>query len=104
VAVGERIRRRRLELSKRVSYAYISRLEGNTRTASVKAMRKLAARLNVSAHWLETGELDPAEQLAQLVLDYRGRPLPTAAARLAGAVLAERRPPSGLAAVSLRHS
>lgn len=103
MTVGDRIRTRRLELglSQRelacdgVSYAYISRLEANTRTPSVKALRKLAAKLDVSLHWLETGTPDPAEQLAQLVLDHHGRPLPPQAARLARAVLAARQRSSG---------
>jgi transcriptional regulator with XRE-family HTH domain len=103
MTVGDRIRKRRLELglSQRelacegVSYAYISRLEANARTPSVRALRKLAAKIDVSVHWLETGQPDPAEQLAQLVLDHRGRILPAQAARLARAVLRERRPPAG---------
>jgi transcriptional regulator with XRE-family HTH domain len=103
MTVGERIRTRRRELglSQRelacdgVTYAYISRLEANARTPSVRALRKLAAKLDVSAHWLETGEQDPAEQLAQLVLDHDGRVLPPQATRLARAMLRERRPPSG---------
>ena len=93
--VGERIRERRLALglSQRelacegVSYAYISRLEANTRQPSVKALRKLAPKLGVSAHWLETGEDDPAEELARLVLEHRGRPLPRQAAALARRIL-----------------
>lgn len=93
--VGERIRERRLELglsqrelaTKGVSYAYISRLESNGRRASVSALRKIAPKLEVSVHWLETGKPDPAEELARLVLDHRGRPLPAAAARLARRVL-----------------
>jgi transcriptional regulator with XRE-family HTH domain len=93
--VGERIRQRRVELglsqralaSQGVSYAYISRLEANTRQPSVKALRTLAARLHVSVHWLETGDADPAEELAQLVLDHRGQPLPARATTLARAVL-----------------
>ena len=93
--VGERIRERRLALglSQRelacegVTYAYISRLEANTRQPSVRALRKLAPRLGVSAHWLETGEDDPAEELARLVLEHRGRPLPRHAAALARRVL-----------------
>jgi transcriptional regulator with XRE-family HTH domain len=64
LAIGQRIRARRLELglSQRqlsqpgVSYAYISRLEAGTRNPSVKALRLLAPRLNVSVEWLETGE------------------------------------------------
>ena len=64
LGIGQRIRARRLELglSQRqlsqpgVSYAYISRLEAGTRTPSVKALRLLAPRLDVSVEWLETGE------------------------------------------------
>lgn len=66
--IGERLKRLRLErgLSQRelaapgVSYAYISRIEAGTRQPSVKALRKLAAKLGVSADFLESGsELDP---------------------------------------------
>jgi transcriptional regulator with XRE-family HTH domain len=54
--VGERTRQRRLALglsqreivSERVSHAYISRIEANTRQPSVKALRKLAPKLGVS--------------------------------------------------------
>jgi len=61
--IGDRIRRLRMEqgLSQRqlattgVSYAYISRLEAGKRTPSVKALRKLAERLGVTADYLETG-------------------------------------------------
>jgi tetratricopeptide (TPR) repeat protein len=61
--IGQRLRRLRLErqLSQRelsapgVSYAYISRIEAGTRQPSVKALRKLAAKLGVSADYLETG-------------------------------------------------
>jgi transcriptional regulator with XRE-family HTH domain len=61
--VGERLKRLRLErgLSQRelaapgVSYAYISRIEAGTRQPSVKALRRLAAKLNVSPDYLETG-------------------------------------------------
>lgn len=96
--VGDRIRQRRLELglsqrelaSEGVTYAYISRLEANARTPSIKALRKLAAKLDVSVHWLETGEQDPAEQLAQLVLEHQRRPLPLRAVTLARAVLQRR--------------
>lgn len=38
-----------------VSYAYISRIEAAARTPSVKALRKLAAKLGVTAEYLETG-------------------------------------------------
>jgi transcriptional regulator with XRE-family HTH domain len=67
--IGQRLKRLRLErgLSQRelaapgVSYAYISRIEAGTRQPSVKALRKLAGKLGVSADYLETGsELDPA--------------------------------------------
>lgn len=72
---AERLRRLRLAagLSQRelaepgVSYAYISRLEAGTRTASVKAIRKLAPKLGVSADYLETGvEPDPDEEVNAL--------------------------------------
>jgi transcriptional regulator with XRE-family HTH domain len=68
-SIGERLKRLRLAcgLSQRelaapgVSYAYISRIEAGTRQPSVKALRKLAAKLGVSAGYLETGsELDQA--------------------------------------------
>jgi len=93
--IGERILQRRtvLGLSQReiaaegVSYAYISRIEAGQRRPSVRALRKLAAKLDVSVHWLETGQPDPGEELARLVLEHRGRPLPTAAERLARKVL-----------------
>ena len=96
--VGDRIRQRRLELglsqrelaSEGVTYAYISRLEANARTPSIKALRKLAGTLDVSVHWLETGDEDPADQLAQLVLEHQRRPLPRHAVTLARAVLDHR--------------
>ena len=68
--IGERLRRMRLErgLSQRqlsapgVSYAYISRIEAGSRQPSVKALRKLAAKLGISAEYLETGQdLGPRE-------------------------------------------
>ena len=93
--VGERIRQRRLELgisqrdlaSEGVSSAYLSRVEANARQPSVKALRKLAPKLGVSPYWLETGEEDPAETLARLVLAHRGRPLPDRAQTLARSIL-----------------
>ena len=96
---GERIRQRRVEfgLSQReiacegVSYAYISRLEAGARRPSIRALRKIAPRLGVSVHWLETGKADPAEQLASIVLEHRGRPLPRSAIPLARNVLARMR-------------
>jgi len=61
--IGARLKRLRLErnLSQRelaapgVSYAYISRIEAGTRQPSVKALRRLASKLGVSADYLETG-------------------------------------------------
>ena len=82
--IGERLKRLRLDrgLSQRelaapgVSYAYISRIEAGTRQPSVKALRRLAAKLNVSADYLETGsDLDAAAsrelQLTDLELAVR---------------------------------
>jgi transcriptional regulator with XRE-family HTH domain len=97
MTVGDRIRDRRVALgiSQRdlavdgVSYTYISRLEANRRQPSVKALRQLARRLDVSVHWLETGDQDPAHELAQLVLSHPGQPLPKRAATLARSVLAD---------------
>jgi transcriptional regulator with XRE-family HTH domain len=82
--VGERLRRLRLErgLSQRqlaepgISYAYISRIEGGARRPSVKALRKLARKLEVSADYLETGseirDTDVRElQIADAELELR---------------------------------
>jgi transcriptional regulator with XRE-family HTH domain len=82
--IGERLKRLRLErgLSQRelaapgVSYAYISRIEAGTRQPSVKALRRLASKLGVSADYLERGsDLDPASErelrLADLELAVR---------------------------------
>src|SRR5438270_7695159 len=62
-SIGQRLKRLRLErgLSQRelaspgVSYAYISRIEAGTRQPSVKALRRLAAKLEVTPEYLETG-------------------------------------------------
>lgn len=62
-SIGARLKRLRLDrgLSQRdlsspgVSYAYISRIEAGARTPSVKALRMLAKKLNVSVEYLETG-------------------------------------------------
>lgn len=76
--IGQRLKRLRLErgLSQRelsapgVSYAYISRIEGGTRQPSVKALRRLAGKLGVSASYLETGsELNAAETLELKLAD-----------------------------------
>ena len=93
--IGDRIRKRRLELglsqselaAAGVTYSYISRIEANIRQPSAKALRQLAPKLRVSVHWLETGKPHPAEQLARLVLQHRGRPLPPRAETLARSVL-----------------
>lgn len=63
-SIAKRLKRLRLEkkLSQRdlsspgVSYAYISRIEAGARTPSVKAIRKLAAKLGVTPEYLETGQ------------------------------------------------
>ena len=47
----------------------------------------LSWKLGVSAYWLETGQPDPAEELAQLVLAHRGRALPARAAKLARQIM-----------------
>src|SRR5436305_563338 len=76
--IGQRLKRLRLgrNLSQRelaapgVSYAYISRIEAGTRQPSVKALRRLAAKLEVSAEYLETGsELPPADLLELRLAD-----------------------------------
>lgn len=82
--IGQRLKRLRLErnLSQRelaapgVSYAYISRIEAGTRQPSVKALRRLATNLGVTADYLETGsQLAPEEhrelRLADLELALR---------------------------------
>src|SRR5436190_5786491 len=59
-----------------VSYAYISRIEAGARTPSVKALRKLARKLQVSVEYLETGrdirDVDERElKLADAELELR---------------------------------
>ena len=74
--IGQRLKRLRLErgLSQRelaapgVSYAYISRIEAGTRQPSVKALRRLAAKLEVTADYLETGSDLDAEAARELRL------------------------------------
>mgnify|MGYP001087610836 CR=1 FL=1 len=100
--IGVRLRRLRLGrgLSQRelaapgVSYAYISRIEAGFRRPSVKALRKLAPKLGVSVHWLETGREDPAEQLARMVRDGHGQPISDEALSLANEILADGSGPS----------
>jgi transcriptional regulator with XRE-family HTH domain len=61
--IGERLRRLRVErgfsqralAARGVSYAYISRIELGDRVPSMKALRVLAAKLAVTAEYLETG-------------------------------------------------
>ncbi len=55
----------------------------------MKALRALARTLDVSVYRLETGEHDPAAELARLVLASRGRGLPVRARKLARSVLSE---------------
>jgi transcriptional regulator with XRE-family HTH domain len=94
-AIGDRLREARLRagLSQRelsepgVSYAYISRIEAGVRTPSIKVLRKLAPKLDVSVSWLETGQDDPAAQLARLVLASGGDSLDPRAHALARRVL-----------------
>jgi transcriptional regulator with XRE-family HTH domain len=62
-SVGDRVRQLREQqgLSQRdiaspgVSNAYISRIESGTREPSEKALRALAQKLAVTAHYLESG-------------------------------------------------
>ena len=77
--IGARIKRLRLErrMSQRdlsspgVSYAYISRIEANARTPSVKALRRMAAKLGVTVEHLERGEPTPTELgVADAGLDF----------------------------------
>lgn len=79
--IGERVKRLRLDagLSQRecscpgVSYAYISRIEAGTRTASVKALRRLAEKLGVSVEYLETGhDNTPTDALATELMRLSG--------------------------------
>src|SRR5919109_614748 len=83
-SVGARLKRLRMQkgLSQRdlsspgVSYAYISRIEAGARTPSVKALRKLAQKLEVSVEYLETGrdirDVDDRElRLADAELELR---------------------------------
>jgi transcriptional regulator with XRE-family HTH domain len=93
--IGGRIRARRYELglSQRelaepgISYAYISRIESGLRTPSMKALRKIAPKLQTTVAWLETGKADPGDELAELVLQHKGEFLPEAALALAQQIL-----------------
>lgn len=101
-SIGQRLRRLRTKrgLSQRelaepgVSYAYISRIEAGTRQPSVKALRKLARKLGVSAEYLETGsEISEDEQremrLADAELELRLSKDPAAAEKKLRQLLAE---------------
>src|SRR5947207_12626788 len=74
--IGQRLKRLRLDrhMSQRelaapgVSYAYISRIEAGTRQPSVKALRRLAAKLGVTADFLETGSQLGADEQRELRL------------------------------------
>lgn len=75
--IGRRLRRLRIErgLAQReligpgVSHAYVSRIEADLRTPSVKAIRKLAAKLGVSPDYLERGlDVDVADERELRVL------------------------------------
>ncbi len=77
--IGQRLKRLRLArgFSQRdlsspgISYAYISRIEADARTPSVKAMRQIAGKLGVTVEHLETGEATPTEiAVADAGLDY----------------------------------
>jgi transcriptional regulator with XRE-family HTH domain len=93
--IGDRVRRRRLELgltqrelaAPGVSYAFVSRIEAGARIPSVKTLRKIAPTLKTTVAWLETGMPDPAEELAEIVFQYRGNPLPRTATVLAKRIL-----------------
>jgi tetratricopeptide (TPR) repeat protein len=83
-SIGERLKRLRRErgFSQRelsapgVSYAYISRIEAGSRRPSVKALRLLARKLQVSPEYLETGseirDVDERElRLSEAELELR---------------------------------
>jgi transcriptional regulator with XRE-family HTH domain len=60
-----------------VSYAYISRIEADSRRPSVKALRVLAGKLGVEVAYLESGEdvvelLLPREDAAALLVRFTG--------------------------------
>jgi transcriptional regulator with XRE-family HTH domain len=78
-SIGQRLKRLRLEcgLSQRdlsspgISYAYISRIEADKRTPSVKALRRIAGKLGVTVEHLETGYATPTEAaVADAGLDF----------------------------------
>jgi transcriptional regulator with XRE-family HTH domain len=82
LSIGDRIRKRRRELGlpqrdlsqPGISDAYISRIESGQRRPPLKTLRKLAPKLETTAHRLETGAPHPAYELAALVVEYGRRP------------------------------
>src|ERR671924_2117550 len=101
-SVGARLKRLRMQkgLSQRdlsspgVSYAYISRIEAGARTPSVKALRKLAQKLEVSVEYLGTGrdirDVDDRElRLADAELELRLAENTEAAERKLGEIAEE---------------
>src|SRR5262249_23343937 len=75
--IGERLRRLREErgLTQRdliapgVSAQYISKIERGQRNASVKALRKIAPKLGITAQFLETGSDVPEAERREFWLD-----------------------------------
>jgi transcriptional regulator with XRE-family HTH domain len=75
--IGERLRRVRQErgLTQRdliapgVSAQYISKIERGQRNASVKALRKIAPKLGITAQYLETGSDVPETEVREFWLD-----------------------------------
>lgn len=79
--LGKRLKKLRLEkgLSQRqlevpgVSYAYISRIEAGTRNPSIKALIKLADKLEVNPFYLYTGHHIGDCPLCQTTITENGR-------------------------------
>ena len=75
--IGERLRRLREAqgLTQRdliapgVSAQYISKIERGQRNASVKALRKIAPKLGITAQYLETGSDIPDAEVREFWLD-----------------------------------
>jgi transcriptional regulator with XRE-family HTH domain len=75
--IGERLRRLRVErgLTQRdlvapgVSAQYISKIERGQRNASVKALRRIAPKLGITAQFLETGSDIPEANVREFWLD-----------------------------------
>ena len=75
--IGDRLRRLREErgLTQRdlaapgVSPQYVSKIERGQRTASVKALRKIAPKLGITAQYLETGSDVPESEVREFWLD-----------------------------------